>query len=249
MDKDKILLEVCCGSVDDVIESEKAGADRVELNSGIFFGGLTPTLGAVIEAKKRVRIPVVVMIRPRGGGFAYTETEFASMEKDTELAVAHGADGIVFGILHEDGSIDQQRCARLIELARGTDIIFHRAIDVVPDLFASLDILADLGVQRVLTTGQAATVEAGIPVIKQMIDHSKGRLEIMPGGGTPYNAHEQVRQTGCDQVHMAAFRTVFDSSTAAKPHITYGFSLFPPEDRYELASRDVIKDVRDLLAR
>ncbi len=247
MEKRKILLEVCCGSVDDVIESEKAGADRVELNSAIFFGGLTPTLGAVLEAKKRVKLPVMVMIRPRGGGFNYTETEFAAMEKDTELAVAHGADGIVFGILHADGTIDQKRCARLVALAKGTDIIFHRAIDVVPDLLASLDILADLGVERVLTTGQAATVEAGLPVIKKMVDYSRGRLEIMPGGGTPLNARQLVAESGCDQVHMAAFRTVYDTSTAARPSITYGFSLYPPEDRYELASQAVINDVRRAL--
>ena len=111
----------------------------------------------------------------------------------------------------------------------------------------AVKILADLGVERVLTTGQAATVEAGLPVIKKMVDYSRGRLEIMPGGGTPLNARQLVAESGCDQVHMAAFRTVYDTSTAARPSITYGFSLYPPEDRYELASQAVINDVRRAL--
>ena len=93
-----IYLEVCCGSVDDSIEAQIGGAQRVELNSSMFFGGLTPSLGAIIEAKKRLNIPVIVMIRPRGGGFCYTDAEYESMLHDTRLALDYGADGIVFGI-------------------------------------------------------------------------------------------------------------------------------------------------------
>src|SRR5579862_4091980 len=101
-----ILLEICCGSIDDAIQSENGGADRVELCSALFLGGLTPSIGTIQEAKRRLRIPVIVMVRPRGGGFAYSEAEMASMERDTEAAVENGADGIVFGILQADGRID-----------------------------------------------------------------------------------------------------------------------------------------------
>jgi len=99
----EILIEVCCGSTDDAVEAERGGAARVELNSSLFFGGLTPSLGSVIEAKKRLSIPVIVMIRPRGGGFCYTQAEMAAMLHDARLAVEHGAEGLAFGILTPEG--------------------------------------------------------------------------------------------------------------------------------------------------
>ena len=111
------LLEVCCGSVDDAVEAQLGGADRVELNSNMFFGGLTPTAGSIKKAKEILDIPVMVMIRPRGGGFCYTEREMEVMEYDTQTAVELGADGIVFGILNEDGTLDEARCKRIIKLA------------------------------------------------------------------------------------------------------------------------------------
>ena len=111
-----VLLEICCGSIDDAIEAEKGGADRVELCSALFLGGLTPSLGTIQEAKRRLKIPIIVMVRPRAGGFAYSEAELASMERDTEAAVENGADGIVFGILQSNGTIDGPRCRRIRQL-------------------------------------------------------------------------------------------------------------------------------------
>src|SRR5437660_6877781 len=95
----EILLEICCGGVDDAIQAEAGGADRVELCSALFLGGLTPSIGTLREARARLQIPIIAMVRPRGGGFAYTAAEMATMERDTEAAVVAGADGIVFGIL------------------------------------------------------------------------------------------------------------------------------------------------------
>src|SRR5512146_2356020 len=111
-----ILLEICCGSIDDVFQAERGGADRVELCSALFLGGLTPSLGTLQEAKARLKIPVIAMVRPRGGGFCYTDAEFATMERDTRLALEHGADGVVFGILNRDGTIDLHRTRRIREL-------------------------------------------------------------------------------------------------------------------------------------
>ena len=112
----QVLLEICCGSIDDAIEAEKGGADRVELCSALFLGGLTPSVGTIQEAKRRLKVPVMVMVRPRGGGFAYSEAEMASMERDTEAAVENGADGIVVGILQSDGKVDVARCHRIRRL-------------------------------------------------------------------------------------------------------------------------------------
>src|SRR5262249_7479300 len=105
----RVLLEICCGSLDDALEAGAGGADRVELCSCLFFGGLTPSLGTIGESTRRLRLPVIVMIRPRGGGFCYTEPEFAAMTVDAEAALAHGAAGIVFGVLTPDGAVDRTR--------------------------------------------------------------------------------------------------------------------------------------------
>src|SRR5271170_2633132 len=224
----RVLLEICCGSIDDAIEAEKGGADRVELCSALFLGGLTPSLGTIQEAKKRLKIPVVVMVRPRGGGFAYSEAEMASMERDVEAAVEAGADGIVFGILQADGRIDIARCRRIRQLIGERQAVFHRAFDVTPDPFEALEQLVELGITRVLTSGQKDSVSEGAELIKKLIERAGDRIEILPGGGIQaWNVKDVVERTGCRQIHLTAWRTASDSSTLARPGITFGGALYP----------------------
>ena len=231
----RILLEICCGSLDDALEAERGRADRVELCSALFLGGLTPTLGCVIEAKKRLKIPIMVMVRPRGAGFCYSEPELAIMERDAALAVEHGADGIVFGVLNEDGTIDEERCKRIRKLAGDRQAVFHRAFDVTPDPFRALDQLAELGMTRVLTSGQEDSVPEGAALIKRLIDYAGDRIEVLPGGGIKlFNLRQVVASTGCKQVHLTAFKTHSDPSTHGRPAVTFGGILSPPEDRYEV---------------
>ena len=244
----KILIEVCCGSTDDAVQAERGGAGRVELNSSLFFGGLTPSLGSVIEAKKRLSIPVMVMIRPRAGGFCYTEAEMAVMEQDARLAVEHGADGLVFGILNEDGTIDADRCSKLVELTGEKQAVFHRAFDVTPDPLEALDQLIELGFNRILTSGQQKTVPEGADLIRQLIDHADNRIEIIPGGGIrAHNIRRIIQQTGARQVHLSAFEQRIDPSTQTRPQITFGGSLHPPEDRYDMINHNAIKSMNSLL--
>jgi copper homeostasis protein len=246
----KILIEVCCGSVDDAVEAEQGGADRVELNSAIFLGGLTPSLGSIIEAKKRLDIPVMVMIRPRAGGFCYTQAEMAVMLRDAKLALEHGADGLVFGILTSEGSIDAERCKQIIELAQGRQTVFHRAFDVTPDPLKALDQLIDLGFTRVLTSGRQKTAPEGIELISKLIVHAKDGIEILPGSGLrPHNIRAFVQQTKTKQVHFSAFDKRIDSSMQNRPHITFSGTVPPPEDRYELIDRNIVQDVCKLLNR
>src|SRR5271165_5088988 len=106
----RILLEIIASTVDDCVAAESGGADRIELCAAIATGGLTPSLGTLIEAKKRVRVPIMVMVRPRAGGFCYSQADFAAMQRDASLLLEHGADGIVFGILLCDGTVDATRC-------------------------------------------------------------------------------------------------------------------------------------------
>ena len=238
-----VLIEVCCGSAGDVIEAWKAGADRVELNSDLFHGGLTPTLGSLLVAKRETGMPVMTMVRPREGGFCYTEAEFEVCREDACLLLAHGADGLVFGFLHEDGRIDRERTRILAEAAleAGKEAVFHRAIDVVPNWREALDLLAELHVTRVLTSGQEPDVAYGTETVREMIAYAAGRIQILPGAGvTPRNMARILAETGADQLHVAVHRTLADPSANNNRSIFYGGCLYPPEDRFQLIDRETI---------
>ena len=239
----KVKVEVCCGSADDVIEAWKAGCDRVELNSNLFHGGLTPTVGSLRVAKRETGLPIMTMVRPREGGFCYTEAEFAVCLEDAKSLLANGADGLVFGFLHPDGTVDRERTRQLTELARaaGKDAVFHRAIDVVPDWREALDTLIELGVTRVLTSGQAPDVSWGTAVVREMIAYAAGRIEILPGAGiTPLSLERVLSETGADQIHVAIHRSLPDLSTTNNRAIFYGGCLYPPEDRFQIIDRDAV---------
>ena len=227
----RILLEVCCGSADDVIQAYRAGASRVELNSDLFHGGLTPTLGELIVAKRETGMQIMAMVRPREGGFCYTEGEFATAVEDAKLLLAHGADGLVFGFLHQDGTLDRERTRVLAGLAQaaGKESVFHRAIDVVPDWPAALDQLISLGITRVLTSGQEADVSLGTDTVREMIRYAGGRIQILPGAGiTARNMDRIIAETGCSQIHLAAHKIQWDTSVNNNRAIYYGGALYPP---------------------
>lgn len=243
------LLEICCGSIDDAIEAEAGGADRVELCSALFLGGLTPSLGTILETKSRLKIPVMVMIRPRAGGFCYSEAEMASMERDVEVTVANGADGLVFGILRPDGTIDAERCRRLLKLARDRQTVFHRAFDVAPDPLAALDEIVELGFTRVLTSGQHDSALDALPFIRHLMEYAGDRIEILPGGGIPpASIPDVISQTGCRQVHLTAFKTVKDTSTNARPNVTFGGDLQPREDQFQVTDRELVRQIAESLS-
>lgn len=244
MDK-KYLLEVCCGSVEDVLQAVKGGADRVELNSCLFHGGLTPSVGELIVCKQMVNIPIMTMVRPRQGGFCYTDAEFRTALADAEQLMAHGSDGLVFGFLHEDGSLDVEKCRQLVKLAGDKTKVFHRAIDVAADWKTMLSQLIDLGVDRVLTSGQAPDVFYGIDVIHEMMEFAQGRIQILPGAGVNLKNIDKIFEvTGCDQIHVARFMSRVDPSTANNRDIFYGGALYPPEDRYDVIDGSYIAQIR-----
>ena len=200
----KIFLELCIGSAEDAVIAEKAGADRVELCSALMLGGLTPSAGMILEVKNTVNIPFVAMVRPRGGGFDYSDSDFQVMLRDAQQAIDLGADGIVFGILKADGEIDLERSKQLVDIGAGKQVVFHRAFDVVPDPQKSLEQLIDMGVTRVLTSGQEDSSYNGAPLIKELIEQAAGRIEILPGGGIDrFNLDDVIERTGCTQIHIA----------------------------------------------
>jgi copper homeostasis protein len=243
-----ILVEICCGSLDDALAAQAGGADRIELNSSLLLGGLTPSLGTLVETKARLTIPVMVMIRPRGGGFCYTDAEFAVMERDAELAAAHGADGLVFGVLHADGAIDVPRTRRLIAIAGDRPVVFHRAFDVTPDPFAALEQLIDLGVARILTSGQEETVYNGADLIRQLIERAAGRIDILPGGGIDrFNLADVLARTGTTQIHLALLAATTDPSCRARPQVFFGGALRPSEELVEVTDVAAVVALRAAL--
>lgn len=245
-----ILLEVCCGSSDDVIEAYKAGADRVELNSDLFHGGLTPTVGALTVAKRETNLPVMTMIRPREGGFCYTEMEYQTCLEDAKILLDHGADGLVFGFLTPDGHIDMDRTDKLARITQdaGKDSVFHRAIDVVPDWKEAIDMLADIKITRVLTSGQAPSVSDATDTIKEMISYARDRIQILPGAGiTPRNVKRIIRDTGTNQIHVAIHRNLSDHSTCNNREIYYGGCLYPAEDSFRIIDGNAVGKLKTLL--
>jgi copper homeostasis protein len=238
------LLEICCDSFADAREAQRGGADRVELCSALWVGGLTPSAGAIAECKQRLQIPVVVMIRPRSGGFCYSKEDFAVMERDVREAVRLGADGVVFGALRKDAQIDRARCARLLELAGKCETVFHRAFDLTPDAGDALETLIDLGFTRVLTSGHQATAVLGTEGIRELVDQAAGRIEILPGSGIRRNnVGRLVRETGCDQVHMSAFRIVRDGPEPKRSALRIGRTHAPSEGQHQQTARDIVRSV------
>ena len=243
----KVLIEVCCGSIDDVLAAAAGGADRVELNSAFFLGGLTPSLGTLQECKARVGIPVIAMVRPRYGGMCYSDAEFATMLRDAAIFVEAGADGIVFGFLRNDGRIDSERTAAMVQVIGSKEAVFHRAFDLTPDPSAALETLIDLGLTRVLTSGQKANVWHAQSMIKDLIAQSDGRIEILPGAGLDeYNLEQFIAATQTTQVHIAPMNYTVDPSANANPSITFGGAVYPSETRFEAVDSAILKKMRNL---
>ncbi|MBM4002598.1 MAG: copper homeostasis protein CutC [Planctomycetes bacterium] len=197
------LIEACVDSVESAMAAESAGAHRLELCGNLAEGGCTPSLGLLDVVLQRVVIPVMVMIRPRGGDFCYSDDEFLVMETDLRQAREHGADGAVFGLLTLDGEVDLPRTQRMVELAQPLDCTFHRAFDLAVDPLAAVEQLIASGVTRLLSSGQQATAIAGRECLRRLVDRAAGRIKIMAGGGVrPEHVGDLVRETGVREVHV-----------------------------------------------
>lgn len=201
----KVILEIAVFSVQSAIDAIQAGAHRIELCENPNEGGTTPSYGSLVVLSKQQTVPVFPIIRPRGGDFLYTDTEFQIMQRDVLVAKELGFKGVVIGLLNSDGSIDKIRTAELVSLAKPMQVSFHRAFDRCVDPMQGLEDIIETGCHRILTSGQVPNVANALPLIKQLVDIASGRIIIMPGSGVrANNIHEILQQTGVMEIHSSA---------------------------------------------
>lgn len=211
-----ILVEVCCGSIDDCIVAEKCGADRIELNHALEMGGMTPSIASLKHSKQHTTIPICCMVRPRGVGFSYTENQFKVMLDEARDLIAAGADGIVFGFLHDDATINIERTKAMVDVIHPKEAIFHKAFDSSRDLEESIQQLIDCGIDRILTSGGSSypDIEEGCRLISKLNEKYGDKIQLLPGGGVrEHNVQEILKLTGSNQIHMTAKHLVLDPST------------------------------------
>lgn len=201
------LLEICCYGIDCAVTAQLAGADRLELCSAPKEGGLTPSAGVLRKVKERVSIPVHPIIRPRGGDFCYTDAEFETMIEDIAFVRELGYPGLVIGMLDGEGHVDVSRMKRVMEQAKGMAVTFHRAFDMCHNPHQALEQLTDLGVARILTSGQQQNAELGLSLLRELKQHSRAPI-IMAGAGVRLSNLKKFVDQGIDEMHSSAGQTV-----------------------------------------
>jgi len=185
------------------------GADRIELCANPHEGGTTPSFGMMKAARKSTHIQVFPIIRPRGGDFLYTQEEFEIMKDDIKVAQDIGCEGVVIGILSDDGSVDIERCQELVSVAGQMEVTFHRAFDRVKDPLLSLEQIIAIGCKRILSSGLRPTANEGIPMLKTLVSQADGRIKIMPGSGVrSENIVQLAVETGAICFHSSARKTL-----------------------------------------
>ena len=227
-----LILEVCSGSPESALAAETGGANRIELCDNLLEGGTTPSAGSVALCLKHVTLDVLMMIRPRGGDFLYTDIEYDTMLRDIAVAKSLGVYGVVLGLLTADGKIDKARSARLIEAARPLTVTFHRAFDMTADPFDALEDLIELGVDRVLTSGQEPSAEQGIGLIARLVKAAQERTIILPGCGiNEKNIAEIISETGAAECHVSGKHQISSRMTYTNPKVCMGIPGAPEYER------------------
>ncbi|AXU97814.1 MAG TPA: copper homeostasis protein CutC [Erwinia persicina] len=196
-------LEICCYGVECAVTAEKAGADRVELCAAPAEGGLTPSAGTLMSARQRVSIPVHPIVRPRGGDFCYSEIEFEQMKSDIDFIRELGFPGLVVGLLDIDGHIDLPRMQQVMKHCQGMAVTFHRAFDLCHSPLLAMTQLTDLGVARILTSGQQQSAESGLPLLRELTHKARG-LKVMAGAGVRLSNVQKFIDAGVIELHSSA---------------------------------------------
>lgn len=240
------MLEICCGSYEDALAAYNGGAKHIELNSALALGGLTPSLASLTLTKRHTDLKVTCMVRPRGGGFYYSEKEFEVMMADCQLLLENGADGIAFGFLNPDLTIDINRTQKMIELIHQykKEAVFHRAIDVVNDYEASIEDLIELNIDRILTSGQKEKAPQAVERLASIQAQYGAQVTFLMGSGVnEKNAVELMQTTGITNIHSSCKEWRLDPTT--EDHgVSYAYTEIPSPLAYDVVS---IEKVRELV--
>ncbi|WP_288109624.1 copper homeostasis protein CutC [Bacteroides acidifaciens] len=220
----KYQFEVCANSVESCLAAQTGGANRVELCTGIPEGGTTPSYGEISMAREILDTTRLhVIIRPRGGDFLYSPIEVKTMLKDIEIARKLGVDGVVFGCLTANGEIDSTAMQELMLASQGLSVTFHRAFDVCCNPKEALEQIIELGCNRILTSGQQATAEQGIPLLKELQEQAAGRIILLAGCGVNENNIARIAQeTGIQEFHFSARESIISEMKYKNESVSMG---------------------------
>jgi copper homeostasis protein len=241
-------LEICADSVDSAVIAQEAGAHRIELCDSLIEGGITPSAGKISSARQNLEIAIHVIIRPRAGDFLYTGIEYDIMRRDIEACGEAGADGVVLGILTQEGNIDIERTARLIEEARPMSATFHRAFDMCIDPFRGVADVIATGADRLLTSGQMNDARSGAVLISDLVKKAGPDLIIMPGAGLNVSNIRYVAEiTGASEFHMTGRKSLESQMVFRKKGISMGGANGDDEFRIKTADPETIKNIIQIL--
>jgi copper homeostasis protein len=233
------ILECCVDSVESALAAEKGGANRLELCGNLIIGGTTPDINLFLAVREKVNIKIHVLIRPRFGDFCYTNEEFNIIKRDIEMFKNHGADGVVIGILNEDGSLNIDQMKELISAAGDMSITLHRAFDVCRDPFEALEDSKKLGIHTILTSGQKDNCFDGKELIRQLIEKSVGAVDILVGGGVEDSIiKELVEVTKARSFHMSGKIELDSAMIYRKEGVNMGLPLM---SEYKILRTDAAK--------
>ena len=242
-----MIIEICTNGITSSLNAQKGGANRIELCDNLLEGGTTPSLGMIEIVKKQLSIDVFVMIRPRGGDFLYSDLEFEIMKNDILHCKEIGVEGVVFGILNSDGTIDKQRTLSLIEIARPMQVTFHRAFDRCNNLQQGLEDLIELGIDNVLTSGDNPKAIDSLPILEKLVQQAGNRINIMVGSGVnPYNVHH-FKNIGITNFHFSATTTTNSPMTFRSQAFDTTEQLSVSEFELKISSAEMIQAMRENL--
>lgn len=229
------MIEVCCGSYEDGMNAFLGGAKRIELNSALYLGGLTPSCASLKLLKQDTTLKIICMVRARGAGFCFSENEYRQMYQEAKDLLEAGADGLAFGFLNDNQTINIQKTQCFVELCQQyhKEAVFHRAFDITPNLEESLQILISLHVNRVLTSGGEATAIKGQDNIKYLQAHYGDQIEILAGSGiNKDNAKDFKAYTQVKQIHSSC-KTYHHDPTTFNAKVSYAYH----DDMYEVVDQ------------
>ena len=235
-----MTVEVCANSVQSALNAEAAGADRLEICTELGVGGLTSSYGMLLQMKEAISIPMYVLIRPRSGDFTYSDHEFEAMLEDIRTCVKLGFNGIVSGVLDQDGNVDRTRTSLLIESSSGLPFTFHRAFDWTKDPMTALEELERLGVSNILTSGQAPTAKEGLALLKELLANSKS-CQIIPAAGIRSKEAIELKECGFSSLHLSGVRML--PKMQAKPYPSMNSFALLDEEKLALTYPDTIRQL------